>query len=442
MASEPHEPQVDEDVEIEETQEPVGFWRRMFGGGGKADALEEEEAEAVEALEALDEDDEDDDGEMRRHAPAVNQPRKPRQTIFDKAEQEQRKRYARAAMVRRERMARAIGDRVEKVIMDRMESGEEKLTHVAGSFGEVRNVLGAIGRNLDDQGERSERIAEVLGQLPAASEREQKILGQIARTLEGQSGSSRTVAESVQDVPQMLALVRDGQSNSKMRLEALREVKSELALQRDQRERLLSTFREHTERFEQRMGRLEEALVTGAAQARNDAESMRRALHDSTERVLEKSEEDAQREDDRTSKLRSGLHALSRQLQDQNTLAGAAVRNQGEAMTFFQDSHGEMLDALQRTQHRTLKEMKRIQEEVQERADSLAWRGRLTLVGAAGAIALTFALLFRNGPAPVAAHAPAPQVAPQAQVEQQTLPASFKRAPAEEASETESDQGE
>lgn len=421
MASEPQA--ADEAVETDEadeTQEPVGFWRRMFGGGKADEAADDDD------VAEFDDDEDDDDGEMRSSA-ARNQPRKPKQTLFDKAEAEQRKRYARAAMVRRERMARTIGDRVEKVILDRMETGDQKLEAVAGSFGEVRNVLGAIGRNLDEQGERSARIADVLGQLPAASEREQKILGQIARTLEGQNGTSRTVAESVQDVPQMLAMVRDGQSQARQRLEAIHEVTSELALQRDQRERMIATYRETSQRFEEKMSRLEEAILSGAVQARNDADSLRRALEDNTERLLVKSEQDARREDERTSKIRSGLHELSRQLKDQNLLAGAAVRNQGEAMNFFQDSHGEMLDALQRTQNRTLKEMKRIQEEVQERADALAWRGRLTLVGAAGAIALTFALLFRGGPAPDAAQGPQPEPSVEQRAEAGTLPAGFKR---------------
>ena len=96
-----------------------------------------------------------------------------------------------------------------------------------------------------------------------------------------------------------------------------------------------------------------------------------------------------------------------------------------------------MLDALQRTQNRTLKEMKRIQEEVQERADALAWRGRLTLVGAAGAIALTSALMFRTSPAArapqVSEPAPSPTQVERAQQEEgRALPASFKRQGAED----------
>ena len=45
--------------------------------------------------------------------------------------------------MRRERLATAIGEKVENVIALRMEMGEEKLAHAAGAFTEMNSLLGA-----------------------------------------------------------------------------------------------------------------------------------------------------------------------------------------------------------------------------------------------------------------------------------------------------------
>jgi len=471
-------------------EEQLGFWRRMFGGGGdkKDDGPEDEAAERA----------------RRRRREAVkkgaaarkrsrNQPRKPKKTIFDRAEEEQRKRYAQAAAARRERLAQAIGDRVEQAVVDRLDTGEQQLAHVMKpGFNEVRSLLGAIGRNLDGQNTVQERIAGVLEGLPAASQREQETLGEIAQAISGHAGETRTVAQSVQDVPQVLALARAARDEANERLVAIRDLKSEMELQRDQRERMITTLQESVTRFDERIGHLEEAvqssatqarhdaealrqsfetaIQTTANQARNDAESLRRtveevvsgqatqarndqaalrqAISDHTHHLARVSAEEGKREEMRHGRLEQGLQDLSRRLCEGNTLATAAVARQGDAMGLLQETHEELLDALQRAQNRTVGELRRIQDEVQERTDSLAWRGRMAIAGAVGAVALLFALFYGGGSAapasapgsvgeatarPSPAASPEPAAEPSAAAAtadgegERTLPAGFPR---------------
>src|SRR5690606_4022199 len=118
-------------------------------------------------------------------------------------------------------------------------------------------------RDLDLQGERTARALETI---PEAIEREHETITHVARVLEGQSGTQLALAESVRDVPQMLALARDGQRGAEERLLALREVKHELELQREQRDRMVDLLRATSTRFEERMVQLEASMQQGATQ--------------------------------------------------------------------------------------------------------------------------------------------------------------------------------
>jgi hypothetical protein len=463
-------------------EEAVGFWRRMFGGKPRADEAEESEPA-------------DGDGETTQATPAPtkNQPRRSRKTIFDRAEQEQRRHYARAAMLRRERLAKQIGEKVERVISERMETGEEKLAQVAGSFGEVRSLLGAIGRNLDDQSQRSERVAKVLEGMPLSAEREVEVLQGIADALEIQSGAQQEMVHAVRSVPEVVALARHSREDGQERLEvlrgvhqelvvqrtqgeraieegqerlmvlrgvqeellaqreqreraigeaqerllAIRNVEHELLAQRDQRQQVIETLQRTTARFEERMGRLEEAIVHGHTKARQDVDALRSTLEEGTERLLDQGRAESQREEQRAARMEVGLAGLSAHLQDGNQLAHASVQAQGQALDVMQGSHEEMVRTLQgshgemvrtmqdsqeemaramlATQEQTWAEMQRMHEELQDGADRLAWRGRMTLVGCAGVVAIFFASLLAPGAdAPQAPAAPAAATAPAA----------------------------
>lgn len=467
--------------EPEETQgdpaqpHPPGFWRRMFGGGAGEPVASPSEPAAGTGAEL----------DLAQPAPH-NRPRKPsRSGKPDKAEQE---RFSRAAMIRRERLARAIGERVEEVIEARMETGEEKLARVSQGFQEVRVLLGAIGRNLDASAERSERIAralltlpetgargqellervlEVLRTLPEQGDRgrellarigeaidghaqeeqslltriasalddqtsqgqtEQAVLARIEDVLEGQSTSTRTLAEQVQGgVPQVLALARQSQDAARERLLALREVKAELELQRDQRERLIEAVRESGERCQERLGKLEEALAVATVQSRQDAGALRGALQGVGDRLVAQGKEESRREEERGGRLEEGLLRLARQLGEGNAVAASAAASHDRAVERFRDAHAELIETFQRTQHRTLSEMQRIQEEVSERADQLARRTRRTLVACAGALAIAVAagvgLVRSGGPTPQRASRAEPGAVSGATV----LPASVQR---------------
>ena len=402
----------------EEKQQPVGFWRRMFGGPEKpAEATGEAEPEEL--------------GPERIQAEVVEPARPRRRSRTREEEQARQERFGHAAMIRREKMARAIGDRVEQVIQDRMETGEEKLARVAQSFQEVRTLLGAIGKNLDQSAERSERIARALVSLPEAGARgqellervvtllatlppqgergqlilerigaaieehgsgEQELLGRIERVLEEQSAAARTLAEN--GVPQVLALARQGQDAAQERLLALREIETELTRQRDQRERLIAAVRESTERCEGRLMEIHEALTLANVQARQDAGSLRGSLERVADRLIQTEDEESRREEQRSLRLEQGLVRLARILGEGQVANAAAAAAHDRAVDRLHDAHLELMDALQRSQHRTLSEMQRIQEEVTERADALARRARRTVVACACAVLLALGIGF------------------------------------------------
>lgn len=471
--------------EVQREASQPGFWRRVFGGGGEGGEVAGSEAPQTGLSEVTRAEPAEHNRPRKPSRNPTGRPPTNRTGPKDKeSERAEQERFSRAAMIRRERLAKAIGERVEEVIQTKMETGEEKLVRVSQSFQEVRTLLGAIGRNLDASAERSERIARALLTLPEAgargqetlervlevlrtqagqgergrellerigaaidgqsagaqtllgriaesldehsaqSDQEQALLVRIGEVLEGQTGVTTALAESVQGVPQVLALARESQDAARERLIALREVKVELELQRDQRERLISAVRESSERCEARLHKLEEALVVATVQSRQDAGALRGALAGVGERLVAQGKEEGKREEERAQRLEEGLGRLARQLLEGNAVNAAAAASHDRAVARFRDAHGELLDVFQRAQHRTLDEMQRIQEEVSERADQLAKRTRRTLVACAGALTLVVGLGFfwRPGAGAPQAAADAPELRAG-----QTLPAGMAR---------------
>lgn len=507
-----------------------GFWKRMFGGGAKPDAKDLPAVAAPEPGEL---------GPSRPKSPGrtekkKNAPRAPKQ------DDEQQRRFARAAMLRRERLARTIGERVEQVIVDRIAQGEDRLVEaqegMAYGMGEVKGLLGSIGKNLDDQASRGERVARILEGLPGASEREREALlevaraiedqgagtqggleavrsllsqvGQgldaqgaraertakiletlpevarretealdgvalsldhhgrglrdgleavhgtlsalgrdldlqgrreqetiehVARVLEGQSGTQLALAESVRGVPQVLAIARDSQRAAEERLHALRDVKQELELQRDQRERMIETLRATSARFEERFVQLEVQLQLNAAQARADASNMRLTFEGIGERLAEQSRSEAVREEARARRIEQGLGDVSRRLGESNTLHAAGIASQGQALEALQDAHIELMDAFQTAQSRAIGEVQRIHDETHRRAEQLAWRSRLSLVGSAGLVAMAVFFGFAQASPPPVIVVPSESVAEAPRDPSSgptTLPAGFRREPA------------
>lgn len=490
-----------------EGEEGGGFWKRMFGGGAKPDAKDlpavaepVAQGELGPARSAQ---------EKRAPEKKKNAPRTPKQ------DDEQQRRFARAAMLRRERLARTIGERVEQVIVDRIADGETRMAvaqeGMAYGMGEVKGLLGSIGKNLDDQASRGERVARILEGLPGASEREREALlevaraiddqggraertakiletlpevarretealdgvalsldhhgrglrdgleavhgtlsaigrdldlqGQreqetiehVARVLEGQSTTQLALAESVRGVPQVLALARDSQRAAEERLGALRDVKQELELQRDQRERMIETLRATSVRFEERFVQLEVQLQLNSAQARADASNMRLTFEGVGERLAEQSRNEAVREEARARRIEQGLGDVSRRLGESNALHAAGIDSQGHALEALQDAHVELMDAFQHAQSRAIGEVQRIHDETHRRAEQLAWRSRLSLVGSAGLVAVAVIVGLARPSAPVvvmqeAQHAEAPR--PVTTGAPTTIPAGFRRTPA------------
>ncbi|MCO5166858.1 MAG: hypothetical protein M9894_10890 [Planctomycetes bacterium] len=534
MSSDPQ--QADPSLPAPTDEAGPGFWRRVFGGPTRPE-VKDLPAAAPE-------------GELAPARPRAegkrNAPRAP------KTDDEQQRRFARAAMLRRERLARAIGERVEQVLTDRIADGEQRLAAAQEGFadgiGEVGGLLRSIGKNLDHQADRGERVARILEGLPGASERErealleiarvveregagtqgglaavkdllaevgrgldqqgeraartaailealpelarreaealdgvsltldhhgrgirdgvgalhealtsigrdldlqgdraertariletlpdaarreQESLDRVARVLEGQTGTQLQLAESVRDVPQVLALAREGQRAAEERLAALREVKHELELQRDQRAQLVEALRATSTRVEQRLVQLEAHLQQGSLQARADAEQVRLALEGVGARLAAQAREEAQREEARARRLEQGLVDVSRRLGESNVLQAAGLDGQRQTVVALQDAHTELMDVFQRAQSRALGEVQRIQDEAHRRAEHLAWRSRLALVGSAGLVALSVIFgVARPAPAPVVI---APATAEAERPAPTTLPAGFRRAPA------------
>lgn len=377
-------------------EEPkVGFWRRMFGGGPTETEPEPDPGAEPETGASAEEE--------APQTPARNKPRKRQRTIFDRAEEEQRKRYTRAASIRREKLAGAIGDRVERVIAERMETGEAKLAHATEAFQDMSVLLGAIGHNLDEQGQRSERMADTLERLPEIAEKEQQTLEAIAERLRDQ-------AHSVEGVPEVVSLVRQGKSHAQKRLMALQGIQEEMALQRQQRSHVLDVLRQSAAQFEERMTDLEDAIQRSALASKSSAERLQRSIQRSTEQMVEQAREEERREEKRAHKLREGLRGVGNQLLENAALTAAHSQQQQEqALGFFHESQQDMIERLERSQTETITEMHRIQKDVKEREERLAWKQRMVMIGAAGVFAIATGLMFTNPP-PSAQPAPATQV--------------------------------
>ncbi len=272
---------------------------------------------------------------------------RPERTIFDRVEQEQRKRYAEAALLRRERAA-AASERVRRAGSVREAGSEGALGRAgaaAGAAGEMNALLSALGRELERGPER---------RASGAAEDERDPLRAVAGTLEGLRASAA--------------------------------------------------------RFEEQVGRLEEAIAAGAARALDDARALEAALGAATDRVLEQGREDARREESRQLQLLQGLHEVSLRLSESNTLATLGTKQQETAAARLHDLHEELIDLVQRSHTQALTEMHRLHEEVREREEALARRNRLALVGSVGFLAILGVTLFFDRPAPAPAHAPAQAV--------------------------------
>ena len=72
------------------------------------------------------------------------------------------------------------------------------------------------------------------------------------------------------------------------------------------------------------------------------------------------------------------------------------------ALEALQDAHIELMDAFQTAQSRAIGEVQRIHDETHRRAEQLAWRSRLSLVGSAGLVAVAVIFGFAQpSPPPV-----------------------------------------
>lgn len=376
----------------------IGFWRRMFGAKTDADPTETETEAEAETPEITTVAQVDDSPEA-----SSNLPRKRSRTIFDRAEQERRKRFSRAAKMRRERLAGAIGDRVEEVLTDHLVDDKQRWSNAAASVDEMNGLLGAIGRNLDEQGQRAERMADSLEQLPELAKQEQQTLGQIAERLQ-------TQAQSVEGVPEVVDLVRFGSGIAKQKLAALRSLQDELALQREQRSQMLQSIRKSAIEFQDRMSKVEEAVQTSMLQARTDATAVREAIDRSSETLTAQAREEALKVSQRARRLEEGLRQVSAVMLEGAALANAQARSQqDEAIGFLHTTQDELLTQFQRSQTETVATMERLQAEVKEREERLqaevkereerqAWRLRTALIGCAGLLAVVGAMITFSPP--------------------------------------------
>jgi hypothetical protein len=514
--------------------EAPGFWRRLFGPGEKGEKGEPaaaDEGDEVGAGPAL--------PVKNAPRPLRAAPRPGASKPQGKQDEEQQRRYARAAMLRRERLAKTIGEKVEQVVLDRMAEGEARLATAQEGFlermGDVKDLLGAIGANLDEQVDQGARVTRILEGLPGATERERAALVQVAgaierqgagtqgglaalqgllaevgrgldaqgvraertarilealpevagrahealaathdtldehgrgiragvdavhtalagiardldqqgrqerealehvaRALDDQGGTHLEVARAVSGLPEVVAIAREGRHAAEERLLALRGVKDELELQRDQRERLFEGRRQATLRFEERMVQLEARLEQGASQARADAGQLRLTLERSVGELTEQARGEAVREEQRTRRIEQGLSDVARKLGDTNALHAAGITAQGQALGRLQEAQGQLLDAFQRAQSRALGEVQRLHEEAQDKAEQVARRSRLALVASAGLVAIACVVgLTRPAPAPVvvvpqAATAPEAPGAASGAAGPRALPAGFR----------------
>lgn len=414
-----------------------GFWRRVFGGSGPAPKPEGDGPPPKAETEEL--------GPAKRpeRPTAKNAPRAPK-------DDESQRRFARAAMLRREKLARAIGERVENVLLDRMAQGEQRLAlaqeGVSHTVGEVKGLLGAIGRNLDEQVGQGERVARILEQLPAASEREREAIDGVALTIDHHGRGLRDGIElmhgALRTIERDLDVQNDAAERAARALEtlpavvhqeherehqALVQVRRELEAQRDQRERMIETLRAVGTRFDERVLQLEARLDQNAAQARSDASTIRLALESVSERISAEARAQSASDSARTRRIEQGLGDVSRRLGESNALHAAGITSQNDAMARMHDTHAHLMDALQAAQSRALGEVQRLHDEATRRSEQAAWRSRLALVGSAGLVAIAFLVGFGRPASPVvivpSATAPAaPSAAPT------SLPAGFRRA--------------
>jgi hypothetical protein len=445
----------------DETQQGEGFWTRVksaFGGENKP------EPAPGSALPA--------------RTPRAPMPRRPKKTAFERAE-ERKKRLESLSAERRDRLASSVNKKVERTIVEKLEPREEAIGKVAAGFENLNDLLHGIGRTLTSQDESTRAIAERLLDLPgavaripetAAASREK--LEEIARELHEQKGASRAMQLSLESVPDLLAVARQGTGTAALELSVMRDVHRELELQREQRERLL-----------EEVGRVERALavvaerIESAAKADRDERSDERADRARLERavglVVARIEEQSHRledvERDRRASAGQDVAKLERALghvasridaratseesssvrveralgvvacgvAEQIEAAREGARAQADASDAFRETRRAILATFDETQSRTVEALRLMADEHRRETDRRARRSVFATAaaaiatGVAGAALAVAVLFFQPQPtAPVVILPARPATLPARNDAATTLVAGFVKKPA------------
>lgn len=322
-------------------------------------------------------------------------PRKVRKTAFDRAREaraakdpsnattaksrresdSRRTRLRRAAEEKRDGLALVVGEKIEKVLVEKLEGArDEGFRNVARGFVELSGVLGGLGRQLGSQEQHARAIEEKLAGLPESERAQAEALAGIARAIGDQTGTQGKVAQSLEGVPEIVSLVKQGSGTVQGQLQALGDMHRELVLQREQRERVV----DGVHRVERALLGLGEQLQGCVARQTSMQNEVRARTEESVTR-LERSlgavaarldlaareEEDRARLDrsataDQAERLERALAVMAARVHEQSV---AIVGSQEEAATTFRRAQESVAQGFEEAQERTIATLERLHEE-------------------------------------------------------------------------------
>jgi hypothetical protein len=331
-------------------------------------------------------------------------PRKPRKADFDEKQKKtgrttsRRTRLRRAAAEKREGLAVVLGEKVEKIVVERIGPRDEDLAKIAAGFGGMNEVLSDLAGTLSKE-DRAQAEA---------------LLG-IQRELGDQAGTHTRVADSLQGVPDLVSLVRAGSGTFEGQLTTLRDVRRELELQREQRERVV----EGVSRLERAMALVaekievqnERALALQEAQARAHAQAIAderaradRALAAASARfeaqVREDQERirlDRQRAQEEAERFERGMAVMAARVHEQSS---AILEGQEQAAQGFRGAQRAIVEGFEDAQARTIEALERLHEERTREQARSAVRSRrvaLAVTAAFSAVLGGFGYFFMDG---------------------------------------------
>jgi hypothetical protein len=303
-------------------------------------------------------------------------------------------------------LALVVGKKVEKVLVEKLETREASLQKVAHGFVELSSVLKGLGQSLVSQDERARALESAIALGHEAEQEQSRELAGISSALGEQTARQRRVVELLESVPEVVSLVKQGQAASQVQLQAIAQVQQELLLQRDERERValgvasvervLVGLGEQLQGLSLTAARVSEAVSAQSARDEQNAAKLEAAVSNvcatierSTRAESERFESQQATTVEKADRFERALTRLAVRVKDQSQ---AIIQSQEGAATTFQRSQHEVFETFEKAQARALEALERLHQE-RARETARAW-GRMMAGGAVFASVCVGLVLF------------------------------------------------